>query len=666
MIKYFWKYRFFNFLIILIGVIFCCLNINTFNVFFDSERIIELTDLEKDVIAKSIDDSNLLLVGLQFEKPLSFQASQKIDSILNNSLQNKYVSSIKSVFTERVLVNQSLIPVPIKIFNLKDQNSFNMSLRKIEKYKSNFVTPDLKNLIFVIKCKNLESEVDKIKMLDFLDDQFLSLNTKAVNITGQIKSEIYMKNNILKELVVFIILSSILCSLILFYFFKSYRLVIICLLSIFCAIVLAFSLSNFLFGGIELVMIIIPAIIFIIVISDFMHLLNISQEITDKFEFFNFQMVNIGKPVFLTSLTTAIGFLSFTFGSFEPLMRFGLITTLSIFTCLFIIVTFFALSIDFNLIYKNKKTNINRKIYDFLEFILPHKKWILGCFIILTFLGFVNLKIDNFLTDEINNRSSLFNEINYFEENFGGIKPLSFTLKNAKNHQKEKYVDFLKSNDVSIDVVFNQNDTTLIKTRIRDIGALESNILYEKVKFFAESNAILSDIGGVGYLFDQISNELTYEVLIGLIIAVLLVGLIFVTINNFNLRYLFVSLIPNLVPLFSCLGIFSLFGFYLSLSNAFIFAIVFGLIVDDSIHIISAYSVNRKICSVNDSINYCKQRTFNAVIKTTVVIIISLVPLLFSEFRSISQLASVTIISAIFALIFDVLYLPLLLRRFIG
>ena len=53
-------------------------------------------------------------------------------------------------------------------------------------------------------------------------------------------------------------------------------------------------------------------------------------------------MRNVGIPVFLTSVTTAIGFLSFAFGSFEPLTRFGVVTTFSIFICLFVIITLYA------------------------------------------------------------------------------------------------------------------------------------------------------------------------------------------------------------------------------------------------------------------------------------------------------------------------------------
>ena len=171
----------------------------------------------------------------------------------------------------------------------------------------------------------------------------------------------------------------------------------------------------------------------------------------------------------------------------------------------------------------------------------------------------------------------------------------------------------------------------------------------------------------MGYLFDKISNTLTLEVLIGLVIAIFIIGLIFVLINNFNFSYMFVSLIPNVIPLLSSLGVLSLLGFYFNLSNAFIFAIVFGLIVDDSIHIISSYSFSRRRgLTPNEALIYCERKTFNAVIKTTLIIIASLIPLLFSEFKSISQLGYITILAAVFAIIFDLILLPKLLKKYIN
>ena len=475
-----------------------------------------------------------------------------------------------------------------------------------------------------------------------------------------------MKKNIINELILFISFSAIICSLVLLFFLRNYKLIIICLLSIFFSITFSFSISNFLFGGVELVMIIIPAIIFIINISDYMHLLNIPQNIKSRYKLFHTQLVNIGKPVFLTSLTTAIGFLSFTFGSFEPLMRFGVVTTLSIFICLFVIVTFFSLIIDFNILSLNNKFFNRRSVYYFVDFLSPYKRWFLVFFVVFSFIGIWKFEVDNYLTDELNDNSVLYKEISFIEKNFGGIKPLSFSLVDSLNNNINNHIDFLESHDVTIDLIFHKHDTALIKSRINDIGALHSNVLYDEIDKYSQLNDIDMVIGGVGFLFDKISNTLTYEVLIGLLIAVLLIGLIFVFINNINFKYLFVSLIPNLLPLFSCLGLFSLFGFYISLSNAFIFAIVFGLIVDDSVHIISAYSISRmRKRSIKESLRYCRENTFHAVIKTTLVIIFSLLPLLFSQFTSISQLASITIIAAIIALIFDVLLLPILLAKYI-
>ena len=641
------------------------LSFDNFKVYFDSERIIELVDVDdKDIIEKSIDDSNLLLVSVVLSDSFSYERALEIFSALEKVKKNPKIHSIRSLFNERAIINQSVFPITLKLLDLDSIVSFDNSLIRIAKFKSNFISDDFKSLLFVVKCQNLNLESDKVQFLSDLEGHFSSIFSSDIYITGQIKSEIYIKENVIKELSFFILTSAFLCSLILLYFTRDSKLVIISLISILISIIFSFSISNFLFGGIELVMIIIPAIIFIITISDFMHLLNIQKKFKNKYVLFRTQLLNIGKPVFLTSLTTAIGFLSFTFGSFEPLMRFGVVTTLSIFASLFVIITLFAFIVDFNLLKITRErlllTEITRLIYS----LKPFKGVLLTFFLVFCALGILSLKIDNYLTDEINTSSKLFKEIQHFEQNFGGIKPLSFTLKNNSNINA--YIDFLKKNDINTDLILNTSGDQLVKARTKDIGAFQSKLLYDKISTYSNENSFSVEFGGIGYLFDQISYDLTCEVLFGLFLAMLLIGFIFVILNDFNLSYFFISLIPNFIPLFSCLGIMSVFGFYLSLSNAFIFAIVFGLIVDDSIHIISAYSISRKEKkSVVKSLIYCRENTFNAIIKTTIIIIISLIPLLFSEFRSISQLAYVTILSATIALIFDIIFLPFLLKRYI-
>jgi len=216
--------------------------------------------------------------------------------------------------------------------------------------------------------------------------------------------------------------------------------------------------------------------------------------------------------------------------------------------------------------------------------------------------------------------------------------------------------------------LYNQltKDGYRIRSRMKDIGANKSLINVNIIKTKAKELNLNLKVGGRGYLFDQVSNTLTYEIIYGLFIAILLIGLLFLILNDFNFRYFFIALIPNVFPILVCIGIMSFTDFYLSLSNAFIFAIIFGLIVDDSIHILSSFRFNMKRgLSKSEAINESLSITARAVVKTTIIVIVSLLPLLISDFKSVYQLSLLTIISAIVALIFDLIYLPMIIRKYL-
>jgi predicted RND superfamily exporter protein len=201
---------------------------------------------------------------------------------------------------------------------------------------------------------------------------------------------------------------------------------------------------------------------------------------------------------------------------------------------------------------------------------------------------------------------------------------------------------------------------------MQDIGANKSLIKVDNVKNKAKELNLNLKVGGRGYLFDQVSNTLTYEIVYGLLIAVLLIGFLFLIVNDFNYKYFLIALIPNIFPILLCIGLMSFTGFYLSLSNAFIFAIIFGLIVDDSIHILSSFRFNiRQGLPKTEAINKSLSTTARAVVKTTIIVVVSLLPLLISEFKSVYQLSLLTITSAIIALIFDLIYLPVLIRKYL-
>ena len=112
MIKYFWKYRFVNLLIIFFFIFLCILNFKSVNVFFDSERIIELADVrrENDEIKYLRPDSkSQVTIEYKNGKP------SRIDSIVistqhdefdnDNEMLKKIKSDMIDLFIPRFLNN---------------------------------------------------------------------------------------------------------------------------------------------------------------------------------------------------------------------------------------------------------------------------------------------------------------------------------------------------------------------------------------------------------------------------------------------------------------------------------------------------------------------------------------------------------------------------------
>jgi predicted RND superfamily exporter protein len=304
----------------------------------------------------------------------------------------------------------------------------------------------------------------------------------------------------------------------------------------------------------------------------------------------------------------------------------------------------------------------------------------------LCLFGIYRFEINNHINDEFNKSSKLYKEMQFFDKNFGGYKEVSFNIEIKDNLKLDSIIrleneietlgftidsslfgSFKDLKSINENYLQETNEKQIsIKTRMPDIGSKKSLILVNQIKQKANNLNIKIQVEGNGHLFDKLSDKITLEILFGLMIAILTICLLFLIISNFNFKYLLIILIPNTFPIFVCIGLMSLGSFYFSLSNAFIFAIIFGLIVDDSIHIITSYRYNTlRGYKKDEAIDRSLRITGKAVIKTTMIIIVTLIPLLFSEFNSISQLGMLTIVSAMIAIVFDLIYLPRLIRYFL-
>ena len=692
MIKFVWKHKYRLLSLIILCFIFSIYTLKNPKIFYDSERILKYAE-DLEIEKKEIDDpSNLFLVGVEYYEKVQFEDLIKLQSLHYDLYEDENITSSQSVFNDISLHGLNFF-FPFgnnqKIENKKDFNDF---IKKINTKESLFISKDQKKFFYIIILKSGLGEDFNKKFIKNLEYKFNTLETPSIYITSQVKGEIYIKEKVIKELLYITFISAFLCSLILWIFSRNIKFVSIVIISVLFSITISLMISQILFGGIELVMIIMPAILFIVCISDFMHLVNDNGETKkSKLEYFKYQVNNIGKPVALTSITTAIGFLSFCFSNVLPISRLGMITTIGISISLFVILVTYSICIELNLHVikgKNLQTNkIDNLISKFIKF--QNSKKSIPLIFIMSFsclFGINYFEINNHIYDEFNKSSDLYKEMQFFDKNFGGYKEVYFNIEindNLKLDSIIKLENEIKSMGFTLDYSLfgsfkdlksiNENyfqeieeKQISMKTRMPDIGSKESLIIYNKINQKANDLNIKIQLKGNGYLFDKLSDKITLEILFGLMIAILTICLLFLIISNFNFKYLLIILIPNTFPIFVCIGLMSLGTFYFSLSNAFIFAIIFGLIVDDSIHIITSYRFNiLRGVNKKEAIDKSLRVTGKAVIKTTLIIIVTLIPLLFSEFNSISQLGLLTIVSAIIAIVFDLIYLPKLIRYFL-
>ena len=160
----------------------------------------------------------------------------------------------------------------------------------------------------------------------------------------------------------------------------------------------------------------------------------------------------------------------------------------------------------------------------------------------------------------------MYKQVSFFDKNFGGIKSVYFKVNNIKkeNSTLQNFQKKLLLNNFTIDVSNTKISKEFLKTKLPAFKNLDSDYLFlcrtpdlgsKKTKNIVAS--ILNDfepsleiqVGGVGYLFDNISENLTKQLIFGLIMAICSIGLIFFVLTKFNPIFIFIAIIPNIVPI---------------------------------------------------------------------------------------------------------------------
>lgn len=236
--------------------------------------------------------------------------------------------------------------------------------------------------------------------------------------------------------------------------------------------------------------------------------------------------------------------------------------------------------------------------------------------------------------------------------------------KKAFNNSK-RLIEKMGGSDASV-MVSKDKKKTRISTRIADIGAESIKSEGELIDNWINENVDTSLISvkqtGTGLLIDKNAVYIRDNLLSGLAIALILVSLLMALLFR-NLKMLFVALVPNFIPVLFAAGLLGFLGIQLEAGISIVFAVVFGIAVDDTIHFLSKYKLARdKNNTVEDSIKITFEETGKAITFTTIILFFGFMVMFFSNHPpsvTVGMLISVTLVGA---LICDLFLLPVLMR----
>lgn len=444
---------------------------------YDLKAFFSKTDQERayyDTIVKSFaQPQEILVVGLECQLPvLTRSGLSKLDKLTKEIQRIRGVSSVSSLTTVKNYIKTPLGIMSYPLIHTDDYSNFSRDSQAVFRFEDvypKFISKGNNATCLYIyldsDAKEIQSIADQMHLIlsgyDYKDTHIYGSGVAAMSYEEELKSDMVVLSSV----------ASVLIIIFLYMIFKSFRLLAISIFTIGLTVLLTMGIMGLLSIPINMMTVIVPAIISILSLSDVIHVVSRYQEgVLSPFVV----VKEVNKSIFLTSLTTLLGFGSLLFSGVLPFIQFGMIT------CIGIAVAYvFAIVLLPTLItisgHRNKKNIKNRKrikvnIYRY-NWTIQHRKMIFVVFMLLggiSILFAVDIKKNSYLYDDIKSNDKLSRALNFFEREFFGIRGTKIIVKSRQGSvynqevllQIDKIESYLQqSGDV--------NDTYSVNTELK-------------------------------------------------------------------------------------------------------------------------------------------------------------------------------------------------------
>jgi len=576
------------------------------------------------------------------------------------------------------------------------------------------------------------------EQLNPIIEKFEKDNNIDVRVSGMPFVRTMNSANIKSEMGMFVGLALGITALIFFFFFRSFRATFITLLVVSIGVVWAFGFIGLFRYEITILTALIPPLIIVIGVPNAIFIINkYQQEVKkhgNKTKSLQRVISKVGNATFMTNITTSAGFATFIFTNSQLLNEFGIIASINIMAIFVLSLLIIPSIYSFMPLPKEKHLNhLKRqwisKIVEWMVSMVRHKKLTIYAtaiiVIISSIIGVYKIRVSGSLIEDMPKDKVFFQDIVFFEKEFGGIMPLeilidtkqdkgvlklstlkkieklneaidlipdlskSISINNLVKYSKQafyngnpKYYQLPTSQEKTFLLRYIQNsanntntlqnvvDSTgryaRVTTYMKDVGTEKMERIQERLqavidKEFNKEKYTVT-LTGKALVFLRGTNYLINNLVISLSLAILLISL-FMGWMFRSMRMIFISLIPNLLPLLVTAGLMGYLGIPIKPSTILVFSIAFGISVDDTIHFLAKYrqELIANNWKVRKSVYKALRETGVSMFYTSIVLFFGFLVFVISSFGGTKALGGLVSVTLLFAMVSNLLLLPALL-----
>ncbi|HPM30229.1 MAG TPA: MMPL family transporter [Chryseolinea sp.] len=515
--------------------------------------------------------------------------------------------------------------------------------------------------------------------------------------------------------------------LVIFGFFRTWQSVLIPFISLLVSLILMYGYAAFIGRTLNLSTLMYPTIIVVIGTSDLVHFYSkyvFLRANHNQWDAIHLTLHELRSVLFLTSFTTAIGFLTIATSTIPQVQQFGVDGVVGI--SIAFLVTIFLTPIVITW-FPDPKTrqvhNIWLRLSTMVVKVTSHRNVLIALsslgIAMLSIIGFLSINTNNKIIGNISEKHKLAIDFQFFESHYAGVRKIQFLIEPQKGmrwadqiilNQFNKFEEFITSLPESRYVLSNltavksynkgihggswnyytiPDDPKIIsrfkkeyETRgmdfygsgdtpngylvisLTDTGREQVEKTIANINHWTEQNMDASlvkiRISGNDLLIDKNNEYLAKEMFSSFGFAFVLIGLLMGWLFR-NWIIVLISMAVNILPVLMTGGLMGFLGIPLSGTTAIIFTIGFVIAIDDTIHFMTRYKNELKIDPIRAIDNSIYSATQPIVITSIILVTGYLVPV-FSTVREANYQGILIGATLLFAMLADLFLLPALLR----